>query len=304
MVWRWVISREAVALTLASQSRNVASVPEQVGLVLLVVGDERAHGLVVEALELGRVAHVRQQQLVGPGLLVGELGALGVALDDVEREQRLVVGALEVQRVLDPAAAPQRGRRSRPARPRARAARPTTRGGRSRRPDPGSAARPRRGRPRSARRSTRRRWSGRPARRRRAGAGASPPRSASAHGRGRRRRWPRPTGRCRAPCRGRCRSSRSAICRASTARWKLVAASSEARSGARTRSTSEAISVVTSRSSAPSGVCSRPRIRSWPTGGLGDPQLDRGDVLAAAHERALVGRASGRRPRAPWPSGR
>ncbi len=46
-----------------------------------------------------------------------------------------------------------------------------------------------------------------------------------------------------------------------------MAASSEARSGARTRSTSEAMSVVTSRSSALSEPDSpaRLRIRSWPT---------------------------------------
>ena len=53
--------------------------------------------------------------------------------------------------------------------------------------------------------------------------------------------------------------------RSSTARWKLAAASSEARSGARMRSISEAINVVTKRSSAASGVRSRVRIRNLPT---------------------------------------
>ena len=78
---------------------------QEIGLVLLVVGNERAHGLLVEALELGWIAHVRQQQLVGAGLLVGKLSPLGVALDHIEREHGLVVSALEIERVLDPAAA-------------------------------------------------------------------------------------------------------------------------------------------------------------------------------------------------------
>ena len=61
------------------------------------------------------------------------------------------------------------------------------------------------------------------------------------------------------------RSSGCSICPASTARRNVSAASSEARSGARTRSTSEAMSVVTRRSSEPSGVRSRARMRRRPT---------------------------------------
>ena len=61
------------------------------------------------------------------------------------------------------------------------------------------------------------------------------------------------------------RSSRPSIRPSSTARMNPVAASSEARSGARTRSTSDAISVVTRRSSEASVGRSEARIRSLPT---------------------------------------
>src|SRR6202167_1887222 len=45
----------------------------EIGLVLLVVGDERLHGLRVEALQLaGVLAHRRKQQAVGAGLLERE----------------------------------------------------------------------------------------------------------------------------------------------------------------------------------------------------------------------------------------
>ena len=73
-----------------------------------------------------------------------------------------------------------------------------------------------------------------------------------------------------------------------------VAASSEARSGARTRSTSDAISVVTSRRSEGSVGRSDARIRSLPDGRLGDLELDRGHIVGVAHQRALVGGAAGR----------
>src|SRR5690242_19953610 len=56
---------------------------EQVGLVLLVVGDQGTYGLVVEPPQLDRVVHVGQQQLIGAGLLVAELGPLWLALDHI-----------------------------------------------------------------------------------------------------------------------------------------------------------------------------------------------------------------------------
>ena len=91
--------RRRVDARVAVQERRER--PEQVGLVLLVVGDEWAHRLGVEAPELARVTHVGQQQLVGAGVVEGELGPLGVPLDDVRRQQRLVAGAMEVEQVLD-----------------------------------------------------------------------------------------------------------------------------------------------------------------------------------------------------------
>ena len=60
-------------------------------------------------------------------------------------------------------------------------------------------------------------------------------------------------------------SPRSVTWRCSTARRNASCAASDARSGARRRSTSEAISVVTSRSSAGGGSPARPRSRSRPT---------------------------------------
>ena len=74
----------------------------EVGLVLLVVGDERLDRLGVEALQLDRVlAHRRQQQPVGAGVLEGEQRRSSSApgLGDVGGEQRLVAGAVEVDRV-------------------------------------------------------------------------------------------------------------------------------------------------------------------------------------------------------------
>ena len=69
---------------------------------------------------------------------------------------------------------------------------------------------------------------------------------------------------------------------------EAATASREACSGARTRSTSEATSVVTSRSSVgPAGP--RSRIRRRPTGAVGHAQLDDVDVVGLAHQRALVG---------------
>src|SRR3954468_2672746 len=56
----------------------------EVGLVLVVVRDERLDGLGVEALQLaGVLAHGRQQQPVSARLLEREDGAIGVALRDV-----------------------------------------------------------------------------------------------------------------------------------------------------------------------------------------------------------------------------
>ena len=75
----------------------------EVGLVLLVVGDERRDRLVVEALQLGRVlAHRGQQQPVGAGVLEGEHATSSLAgrVGDVGGQQRLVAGAVEVDRVV------------------------------------------------------------------------------------------------------------------------------------------------------------------------------------------------------------
>ena len=52
--------------------------PQQVGLVLLVVGDEWPDGVVVEPPELRGIAHVRQEQLVGPCGIERQLDPLGV----------------------------------------------------------------------------------------------------------------------------------------------------------------------------------------------------------------------------------
>jgi len=65
---------------------------------------QRLERLVVEAPELDRVAHVGQQQLVGPGLLEGELDPLRIPLHDVGGQERLLARAMELGRVLAPAA--------------------------------------------------------------------------------------------------------------------------------------------------------------------------------------------------------
>ncbi len=86
--------------TLASASRNDLERLHQVCRVLLVVGDQRLDRLGVEALQLGRVlAHRRQQQPVGARLLEGQHRVRLTGLGDVRRQQRLVAGAVEVDRV-------------------------------------------------------------------------------------------------------------------------------------------------------------------------------------------------------------
>ena len=107
-----VADRVAVGEQLVGGRGHVAVVVEvgldrlhQVGLVLLVVGRQRGHGLVVEALELvGVLAHRRQQQPVGARVLEGEQ-LQPVGLGDVRRQLRLLAGPVEVDRVGDPAAA-------------------------------------------------------------------------------------------------------------------------------------------------------------------------------------------------------
>ena len=81
--------------------------------------------------------------------------------------------------------------------------------------------------------------------------------------------------------------------RASTWCRNAPTASRDARSGARTRSTSEATSVATIRTTAaPTGVRSaHPQLAD---GAVGDPQLDHLDVGGVAHQRALVGRRARR----------
>ena len=101
-----VADRVAVGEELFGGGGDVAVVVEvgldggdELGLVLLVVGGERRHGLRVEALELTRVLADRgQQQPVGAGVLEGEQRAV-LGLADVDREPRLVAGPVEVDRV-------------------------------------------------------------------------------------------------------------------------------------------------------------------------------------------------------------
>ena len=110
-----VADRVAVGEELFGGGGDVAVVVEvgldrrhQLGLVLLVVVGERFDRLGVEAFELARVvAHRRQQQAVGAGVLEGEQRpALGLA--DVDREARLGAGAVEVDGVGGAAAATDR----------------------------------------------------------------------------------------------------------------------------------------------------------------------------------------------------
>ena len=54
-MWRWVKSRCAVPGHVAVGLEERLDRLHEVGLVLLVVGDERLDGLGVEALQLGRV---------------------------------------------------------------------------------------------------------------------------------------------------------------------------------------------------------------------------------------------------------
>ena len=70
-------------------------------------------------------------------------------------------------------------------------------------------------------------------------------------------------------------------------------ASCDARAGARTRSTSEATSVVTRRTSAEPG-CERARIRSWPTAASATRSSIVSTPGGAVEQRALVGRRPGR----------
>ena len=77
--------------------------------------------------------------------------------------------------------------------------------------------------------------------------------------------------------------------RPSTASRNAACAASEARSGARTRSTSEAISVVTTRRSA--GRVARAPAQPQPADDrVADPQLVRRDAGGVGHQRPLVGR--------------
>ena len=101
-----VADRVAVGEQALGGRRDVAVVLQkgldgdpEVGLVLLVVGDQRRDRLLVEALQLaGVLAQRRQQQPVGARLLEASTDhALGLA--DVRRELRLLAGAVEVDGV-------------------------------------------------------------------------------------------------------------------------------------------------------------------------------------------------------------
>src|SRR5680860_1646544 len=81
---------------------------DQLGLVLVVVGGEWGDRLGEEALQLARVvAHRRQQQAVGAGVLEGEQGP-ALRLTDIDRQARLVAGPVEVDGVGDAAAGADR----------------------------------------------------------------------------------------------------------------------------------------------------------------------------------------------------
>ena len=84
-------------------------------------------------------------------------------------------------------------------------------------------------------------------------------------------------------------SPRSVTWRCSTARRNASCAASDARSGARTRSTSDAISVVTSRSSAAGGSPAAAAQPQPPDDRVADAQLVRRDAGRVGHQRALVG---------------
>ena len=296
MVWRWVNRRWAVPGDVAVGLEEGLDRLHEPRLVLLVVGDERLHGLGVEALELGRVlAHRAQQQAIGARLLEGEHRAIGVALDHVGRQQRLGAGAMQVDRV-------GRGRGCARWRRCAPAGRSAARAGRRRR-------RARRGRVVGAReRGRRSRRPPRPRARRSTaaapGSTARAPRSATAEhalapavlGRHERvgagdddaRALDQVDPELAAARRGCPRGRR---CRGRAARaGSRPSACSEARSGARRRSTSEAIRVVHELDQRRAGLGSPRAHPQRAHGRVGHPQLDRLDP--GARRRA----ASARRP--------
>ena len=119
-MWRWVKSCSAVGGDVAVVVEVGLDGRHELGLVLLVVGGERRDRLRVEALQLGRVlAHRRQQQAVGAGVLEGEQRA-PVGLGDVGREPRLLAGAVEVDGVARRGGCGRPSRESRAATRRAR----------------------------------------------------------------------------------------------------------------------------------------------------------------------------------------
>ena len=261
-------------------------------LVLLVVGDERLHRLGVEALQLGRVlAHGAQQQAVGARLLEGEHGPVGVALGHVGRQQRLGAGAVQVDRVRRGPAAPERERvAGERALQLAQDGLGGARGGRvvgagqedhdlgahglgARRQHGGGAGQTARA-PRSA--TPRTRW--------------RQPSSVGTCECARATTMLAPSTRSRpsSPARPRM-SSRPEMSRSSSACRKPASACSDARSGARRRSTSEAIRVVTSLTSAGPGLAATAHAQRAHRG-VGHAQLDRVDPGRVVEQRALVGR--------------
>ena len=99
-MWRWVNRRDGGAGDVGVGVQERLERLHEVGLVLLVVGHERLDRLGEEALQLGGVlAHRRQQQPVGAGVLEREHASRsGAGLGDVGGQQRLVAGAVEVDR--------------------------------------------------------------------------------------------------------------------------------------------------------------------------------------------------------------
>ena len=295
-----------MAATLPSHSRNVSSVCTRSVSYCVVVGDERLHGLGVEALELGGVlAHGGEQQPVGARVLEGQhlqrvVDVRGARLGDVGGQQRLVAGAVEIDRVVrDARVADREGeavqRALELARDRLGDAADAVVGGLGDEHDDLAGALALRG-DHGGERAGRARaggalGGGEHARAPVVVAGGEVVRAHDDHGAALRE-----VDAELLAAGDEVAAVGDVAARARRGR-KAPWAASEARSGARRRSTSEAISVVMTRSSAAGGSSPpRARTRRRPTAVVADPQLVRHDPGRVGHQRALVGgRARGDR---------
>ena len=295
MVWRWVNSRCGGSGHVAVGLQEGLDGLHEPGLVLLVVGDQRLDRLGVEALQLGRVlAHRAEQQAIG-----------------ARTPRRRAPGARRRPRRRWPPAAPRRRR-----------------GADRRGPARGAAAPEREGVARAARSAARAGWPRPRARRvassapgsrtttsaptasaRAASTAAAPgstaraPRSATP-----RTRWRQPssvgTWECArattmlapstrsipsSPARPRM-SSRPEMSRSSSACTKPASACSEARSGARRRSTSEAIRVVTSLTRRGSRLAARAHAQRARPCASATRSSSASTPARVVQQRALVGR--------------